>query len=156
MLIIVTILSTKFRTLQPLCRGDRSWTNLEGLDCRKAFIGLGKNQPFPLVTGEGLNSPMPELDSATDLDFIIIAFLFTTSSSTITFLDISSGTPLLLLFCVLNNDQNDLVDRLPRSAGESLSESKSLSSPVNLDLDRRNGIAIERERRREGSLSIML
>ena len=145
------------QNFQPLYKGGRSWTTFETLDCRNALIGLGKNQPFFFFVG-GRKSPPTEPDTATDLDLIIVAFLLTTSSSTNTFLSSWSATPFILLFCVLNNDQNSLVDLLLFNAGEFFvfTESKSLSTPENRDLDRRNGIANDRERRRAGSLSIKL
>ena len=137
------------------------------MDCRKAFIGLGKNHPFPFV--RGLNSPSPETlataVTATDLDRAITGFMLPSpsrSSANIFFASHScSPPPCLLLFCDLNIDQNDLADRLPFIAGDSLalSRSKTLSPPPpleNRDLDRRNGIAMERERRSPGSRSMRL
>lgn len=125
--------------------------------CRKAFIGLGKNQPLPFV--RGLNSPSPETAvTATDLDLAITGFTLASPSHSSANIFSCSGAPPLPLFCDLNIDQNDLADLLPFSAGESLALSRSEAPPPpeKRERERRNGIAMERERRRPGSCSMRL
>lgn len=118
---------------------------MEIFDCLKTLIGLGKYQLRPLAGFDSAATAEEVTGTATDLDLVIIVLLITSSfSSNPNFFP----SPSILLLFDRKTDQNAEV--LPPEAGS------LRSPPTNLELDRRNGIATDRERQNEGSLSIRL